>query len=48
MPKSMPVDPDKLRRRAVAADPRSAMEGMLQLMKKWETNEALLAGLTGD
>ena len=32
----------------LAADPRSAMEGMLQLMKKWETNEALLQGLTGD
>ena len=37
-----------LRRRAVAADPRSAMEGMLKLMQKWESNEALLKGLTGD
>ncbi len=37
-----------LRRRAVAADPRSAMEGMLKLMEKWETNEALLKGLSGD
>lgn len=37
-----------LRRRAVAADPRSAMEGMLKLMQKWETNDALLKGLTGD
>jgi transcription termination factor Rho len=37
-----------LRRRAASADPRSAMEGMLKLMEKWETNEALLAGLTGD
>jgi transcription termination factor Rho len=39
---------NKLRRRAVAADPRSAMEGMLKLMEKWPTNEALLAGLSGD
>jgi len=38
----------KLRRRAVAADPRGAMEGMLELMRKWETNVALLAGLKGD
>ncbi len=37
-----------LRRRAVSADPRSAMEGMLKLMQKWESNEALLKGLTGD
>jgi transcription termination factor Rho len=39
---------NKLRRRAAAADPKSAMEGMLELMKKWDTNEALLTGLTGD
>ncbi len=37
-----------LRRRAVSADPRSAMEGMLKLMQKWESNEALLEGLKGD
>ncbi len=37
-----------LRRRAAAAPPRSAMEGMLKLMEKWESNEALLAGLKGD
>ncbi len=37
-----------LRRRAVAADPRSAMEGMLKLMQKWDTNEALLKSLSGD
>ena len=36
-----------LRRRAVSASPRAAMEGMLELMDKWETNEALLAGLSG-
>ncbi|MBU8871677.1 MAG: transcription termination factor Rho [Gemmatimonadales bacterium] len=34
-----------LRRRAVSAAPRQAMEGMLKLMEKWENNEALLAGL---
>jgi transcription termination factor Rho len=34
-----------LRRRVVAAAPKPAMEGMLKLMEKWETNEALLAGL---
>jgi len=39
---------NKLRRRAVAADPKSAMEGMLKLMDKWDTNEDLLAGLKGD
>jgi len=38
----------KLRRRVVAASPKPAMEGMLKLMDKWDTNEALLAGLTGD
>jgi transcription termination factor Rho len=37
-----------LRRRAAAAPPRPAMEGMLKLMEKWETNEALLAGLSGE
>ncbi len=37
-----------LRRRAAAAHPRPAMEGMLKLMEKWDTNEALLAGLSGD
>lgn len=36
-----------LRRRAVAALPRPAMDGMLKLMEKWETNEALLAGISG-
>ena len=36
-----------LRRRAVAAPPKQAMEGMLKLMEKWPTNEALLAGLSG-
>jgi len=37
-----------LRRRAVAAGAKPAMEGMLKLMEKWETNEALLEGLAGD
>ena len=37
-----------LRRRAASAPPRQAMEGMLKLMEKWPTNEALLAGLSGD
>ena len=37
-----------LRRRVVAAAPKPAMEGMLKLMEKWDSNEALLAGLTGD
>ncbi len=37
-----------LRRRAAAASPKPAMEGMLKLMEKWDTNEALLEGLTGD
>jgi transcription termination factor Rho len=36
-----------LRRRAAAAPSRQAMEGMLKLMEKWPTNEALLAGLSG-
>ncbi len=34
-----------LRRRVVSAAPRPAMEGMLELMKKWESNAALLVGL---
>jgi transcription termination factor Rho len=38
----------KLRRRVVAAAPRPAMEGMLKLLEKWETNAALLAGITGE
>jgi transcription termination factor Rho len=38
----------KLRRRVVAESPKPAMEGMLKLMEKWDSNEALLAGLTGD
>jgi len=37
-----------LRRRAVAAPTIPAMEGMLKLMEKWDTNEDLLAGLKGD
>jgi len=37
-----------LRRRAAAASPRPAMEGMLKLMEKWPTNAELLAGLSGD
>ncbi len=37
-----------LRRRVVASAPRPAMEGMLKLMEKWETNAALLAGLSGE
>ena len=36
-----------LRRRAASAPPRPAMEGMLKLMEKWDTNAALLAGLSG-
>ncbi len=36
-----------LRRRTVTAAPRPAMEGMIRLMEKWETNEALLAELGG-
>jgi transcription termination factor Rho len=38
----------KLRRRVVEAHPKPAMEGMLKLMEKWDSNEALLAGLTGE
>jgi len=37
-----------LRRRAVAAHPKPAMEGMLKLMEKYDTNEALLAGISGE
>jgi len=37
-----------LRRRAAAAGAKPAMEGMLKLMEKWDTNEALLEGLAGD
>jgi len=37
-----------LRRRALAANPKPAMEGMLKLMDKWDSNDALLAGLSGD
>jgi transcription termination factor Rho len=37
-----------LRRRAVSASPKPAMEGMLKLMEKWDTNEALLAGISGE
>jgi len=37
-----------LRRRVVAAHPKPAMEGMLKLLEKWDTNEALLAGITGE
>jgi transcription termination factor Rho len=37
-----------LRRRAVAAAPKPAMEGMLKLMEKYETNEALLTGISGE
>ncbi|MFT5232214.1 MAG: transcription termination factor Rho [Candidatus Krumholzibacteriia bacterium] len=37
-----------LRRRAAAAGAKPAMEGMLKLMEKWETNAALLDGLAGD
>ncbi len=36
-----------LRRRALAAPAKPAMEGMLKLMEKWESNEELLAGLSG-
>jgi len=36
-----------LRRRAAAAPPKPAMEGMLKLMEKWDTNETLLKGLSG-
>ena len=38
----------KLRRRVVAAHPKPAMEGMLKLMEKWDSNEELLAGITGE
>ena len=34
-----------LRKRAIAVPPRQAMEGMLKLMEKYPTNDALLAGL---
>ena len=37
-----------LRRRVVAASPKPAMEGMLKLMEKYDTNEALLAGISGE
>ena len=37
-----------LRRRVVAAHPKPAMEGMLKLMEKYDTNEALLAGISGE
>jgi transcription termination factor Rho len=37
-----------LRRRAASAQPKPAMEGMLKLMEKWDSNEALLAGITGE
>ncbi|MCK9995886.1 MAG: transcription termination factor Rho [Candidatus Krumholzibacteria bacterium] len=37
-----------LRRRAVAAHPKPAMEGMLKLMEKYDSNEALLAGISGE
>ncbi len=36
-----------LRRRVVAEAPRPAMEGMLRLMEKWETNTDLLKELAG-
>ncbi len=36
-----------LRKRAIAVPPRQAMEGMLKLMEKYPTNDALLAGLKG-
>jgi transcription termination factor Rho len=36
-----------LRRRVVASAPKPAMEGMLKLMDKWDSNAALLAGLSG-
>jgi transcription termination factor Rho len=36
-----------LRRRAVAAPAKPAMEGMLKLMEKWDSNQALLEGLSG-
>jgi transcription termination factor Rho len=37
-----------LRRRAVSASPKPAMEGMLKLMEKYDSNEALLAGISGE
>ncbi|MEN8008002.1 MAG: transcription termination factor Rho [Candidatus Krumholzibacteriota bacterium] len=37
-----------LRRRVVAAHPKPAMEGMLKLMEKYDSNEALLAGISGE
>jgi len=37
-----------LRRRAVAASPKPAMEGMLKLMEKYDNNEVLLAGISGE
>jgi transcription termination factor Rho len=37
-----------LRRRAVAVDPRSGMEGMLKLLDKYPDNGALLAGISGE
>ena len=37
-----------LRRRAVAVDPKSGMEGMLKLLDKYPDNAALLKGIGGD
>ena len=37
-----------LRRRAAAAQPKPAMEGMLKLMEKYPDNAALLAGISGE
>ncbi len=36
-----------LRLPALAARPKPALEGMLKLMEKWDSNAALLAGLSG-
>ena len=36
-----------LRRRAVAVDPKSGMEGMLKLLEKYPDNAAALAGISG-
>ena len=37
-----------LRRRAAAAQPKGAMEGMLKLLEKYDSNEALLKGISGE
>ena len=37
-----------LRRRAVAVDPKSGMEGMLKLLQKYPDNAAALAGISGE